>query len=448
MHIRIRRGLDVPIAGAPEQLIHPGPEIRTMAHLGRDHPGLKPTLLVSEGDRVSLGEPLLQDRADPRLRVTAAGAGVVTSVERGSRRELQAIVIRLEGDAAIEFPSHGRERLNRLERSQVQTQLLESGLWLALRTRPYSKVPRPDTVPNAIFVNAMDTNPLAADPLLAISEQREAFTDGVAVLSRLTDGPLFVCKAPRADVPVAELERVRVAEFDGPHPAGLVGTHIHFLFPLGAGQSVWYTGYQDVIAIGHLFTAGRLHTDRVVALGGPAVTRPRIVRARIGASINDIVNGELEPGDKRVISGSVLSGHRAAGWAAYLGRLHNGIAVLMEGREREFIGWLRPGRRKFSATNAFLSSLFRGRPLPINTSQHGSPRAMIPIGSFERVVPLDILPTQLLRAIVVGDTETAQLLGCMELDEEDLALCSVVCPSKYDYGPALRTALDRIEKEG
>jgi Na+-transporting NADH:ubiquinone oxidoreductase subunit A len=249
-------------------------------------------------------------------------------------------------------------------------------------------------------------------------------------------------------MPVSEQRSVSVAEFSGPHPAGLPGTHIHFLAPVGSGRTVWHLGYQDVIAIGYLFTTGRLWTERVVALAGPAVRFPRLVRTRLGASTNDLVEGELVEGECRVISGSVLSGRRAAEWGAYLGRYHNQVSVLREGRERELLGWLRPGRRKFSSLPAFAAHLFRDRRFALTTAQNGSPRAMVPIGSYERVMPLEILPTQLLRALLVRDTDAAQALGCLELDEEDLALCSFVCPSKHDFGPVLRSVLDQIRKEG
>ena len=206
--------------------------------------------------------------------------------------------------------------------------------------------------------------------------------------------------------------------------------------------------YQDAMAVGRLFTSGRLPVERVVALGGPVVRQPRLLRTRLGASLRDLTEQELEDVDCRLVSGSILCGHRAADALAYLGRYHLQVSVLAEGRQRHFLGWLAPGSRRFSASRAFLSSLLPKRLLPLTTSQNGSPRAMVPVGAYERVVPLDLLPTQLLRALVVGDTEMARQLGCLELDEEDLALCSFVCPSKYEFGPALREVLTRIEKDG
>ncbi len=451
MRIRVRRGLDLPIKGEPQQAIEPARSVASVAVLGRDYLDLRPSMHVQEGDKVRLGQPLFSDRRRPGVTVTAPGAGVVTTVRRGARRALQSVIITLEGEAEETFRHWPAGDLPALDRDLVIENLTRSGLWCALRTRPWSKVPDPSTSPHALFINAMDTNPLAPDPVVVVREAAEDFVNGAAVLSRLTSGATFVCKAEGAELPVPDgIETLQVVEFSGPHPAGLVGTHIHFLYPVGADRTVWHLGYQDVIAIGRLFTTGRLDPTRVVSLAGPTVKRPRLLRTRLGAHIEPLVADEIEDEiECRVLSGSVWSGYRAVGWAAFLGRYHQQITVLGEGRQREFMGWLRPGGEKVSVTRAFLSSLSPAtRRFALTTSQNGSLRAMVPIGSYERVMPLEILPTQLLRAIVVGDTDDAQRLGALELDEEDLALCTFVCPGKYDYGPVLRERLEQIEKEG
>jgi Na+-transporting NADH:ubiquinone oxidoreductase subunit A len=326
---------------------------------------------------------------------------------------------------------------------------LSSGAWTAIRTRPFGKIPTADSSPHSIFVTAMDTNPLAADPSVVIAERAQDFCDGIAVLSRLTDGKVFVCQSPGAQAELPNLESVTAVFFDGPHPAGLPGTHIHFLDPVSDNKSVWHLGYQDVIAIGSLFTTGRLATERVIALGGPVVRRPRLLRTRLGASTQDLLNGELEATECRVISGSILGGRRAAGRARYLGPHDLQISVLREDRSRRFLNWLSPGFGRFSSIRAFTSALRPGgHEFPLTTSQNGSPRAMVPIGNFEKVMPLDILPAPLLKSLIVHDTETARALGCLELAEEDLALCSFVCCSKYEYGTYLRETLDLIERRG
>ncbi len=449
IRLKVRRGLDLPVAGQPRQEIGEQRPVTRVAVVGRDYRGLRLGPLVEEGATVALGQPLLQDRGDPRIVCTAPGAGIVEAINRGERRSLQSVVIRLEGDGEARFRTHSGKSLSSLERSVVVSQLCEAGLWPALRQRPYDHVPSPDATPFAITVTAIDTNPLAADPLVAIGAAQTAFADGLRVLERLTDGMLYVCTERAAVFPVPDSPRTVVAEFEGPHPAGLPGTHIHMLCPVGAERSVWHVGYQDVIAIGRLFTTGRLSVERIVALGGPPVADPRLLRTRTGAHIPELLGGSLVADEEiRVISGSVLAGAAVRDETAYLGRYDNQVSVLREGREREFLAWMAPGVAKFSVTNAFVSALRRRKPLPFTTSQNGSERAMVPIGSYERVVPLDILPTQLLRALLVGDTESARALGCLELVEEDLALCTVVCPSKYDYGPVLRKVLDAIVKEG
>ena len=217
---------------------------------------------------------------------------------------------------------------------------------------------------------------------------------------------------------------------------------------MDAERSVWHIGYQDVAAIGHLFSTGRLDVERVVSLAGPAVQRPRLLRVRLGAALAELTQGELVGGSVRVLSGSVLDGRIAAGeQTGFLGRHHRQVSVLHEGHERELFGWITPQKDKFSLWGVVLGHFAGKRGLPLTTSTNGGERAMVPIGSYERVMPMDLMPTFLLRALVIGDVERAQALGCMELDEEDLALCTFVCPGKTEYGPLLRKVLDQIEKE-
>lgn len=452
MMIRIKKGLDLPISGKPQQRIHVANVVRHVGVLGVDHIDLKPGMLVAEGDKVTLGQALFEHKKVPGVRITAPGSGTVRAIHRGAQRVLQSVVIRLDETEDEElFTAYDTHQLADLTEAQVVDNLLASGLWVALRTRPYSKIPDPSTRPAAIFVTAMDSNPLAADPAPIIAAEAESFGHGLTVLSRLGAMPIWVCKSPETELPLPPgIDRVRQASFAGPHPAGLPGTHIHFIEPVDASKVVWHLNYQEVIAIGKLFTSGRLWTRRIIALGGPQVKQPRLLQTRLGACIEELIEGELQAGDNRVISGSVWSGRQATDWSSYLGRHHLQICVLKEGAERTFMGWLSPGRRKFSQSNVMLSSLFRHRreEFALTTGLNGSLRAMVPFGNFEDVMPLDLLPTQLLRYLMVGDTDMAQKLGCLELDEEDLALCSFVCVGKNDYGPVLRSVLGRIEREG
>jgi len=443
MQIKIDKGLDVPVSGKPELTAHERANpVKTVGLVGWDTPGLKPKMAVAEGDKVKLGQVLFTDKRNPDVFYTSPGCGTIAAVNRGERRVLNSVVVELDGDDAEMFSTNSDSE------DEIRKTLCESGLWTAFRTRPFSRIPQPDTRPNSIFITAINTNPLAGDPALVIGEDKEAFLAGVRIVSKLTDGKTYICNRSGADIPCPDGEQYVHAEFSGPHPAGLVGTHIHFLDPVSVKKTVWHIGYQNTMAIGRLFRDGRLPTERLIALGGPMVKNPRLLRTRRGASTADILEGELKPGNARVISGSVLSGHRASGMLGWLGAYHNQISVLGEGSPREFLSWMRPGHKKYSATRAYASTFFHNDDFPLTTSQNGSPRAMVSTGSFERIMPLDILPTVLLKALLVRDTDSAQQLGALELDEEDLALCSFVCNGKYNYGPHLRKALDEIEANG
>lgn len=448
---RIKRGLDLPIAGEPEQTIHEGPPVRAVGLVSADYVGMRPTMEVNEGDRVKLGQVLFTDKKTPGVRYVSPGAGTVAAINRGAKRAFLSISVELDGDDEEQFESYYDSDLTGLARDQVQDNLVNSGLWTAFRTRPYGKIPQLDATPHSIFVTAMDTHPLAAKPELVIAEHEREFYYGLVVIKRLTDGQLHVCKWPGVQLTRSPLDFCNVAEFYGPHPAGLAGTHIHFLDPVGRNKSVWYLNYQDVIAIGHLFLTGRLLTDRVISIAGPVVKKPRLIRTRLGASMTDLIEGELEEGDSRVIAGSVLSGRAFAGTGSeFLGRYALQVSAIREGREREFLGWQGPGFHKFSVKRVFASA-FAGagrRRFSMTTSKEGSARAMVPIGMYEQVVPLDVIPTYLLRSLIIRDLEQALALGALELEEEDLSLCTFVCPGKYEYGPLLRDVLRQIEREG
>ncbi|GAA0686525.1 Na(+)-translocating NADH-quinone reductase subunit A [Marinobacterium maritimum] len=444
--IKINKGLDLPIAGAPEQTIHDGSKVRTVALLGQDYIGMKPTMMVKEGDRVKLGQVIFTDKKTEGVQYTAPGAGTVRAINRGERRVLQSVVIELDDqEESVEFASYPAAELGKLSREQIEENLLASGLWTAFRTRPFSRVPQVGTTPSSIFVTAIDTNPLAADPALIINDQAEAFSNGLKLLTRMGSKQVFLCKASGANVPT--VDGVRVEEFGGKHPAGNASTHIHFLDPVSQTKTVWTIGYQDVIAFGKLFTEGCLPTERIVALAGPQVDKPRLLRTRVGASTEELSAGSLKAGKNRVINGSVWNGRTAMGPQAFVGRYANQLSVLLEGDSRDFMGWIAPGSDKFSVLNMFASVFSPSKKFNFTTTTNGSERAMIPVGQFEALMPLDILPTQLLRALVTGDIVTAMQLGCLELDEEDLSLCTFACPGKYEYGPILRDNLTRIEQE-
>lgn len=448
MFFKVKKGLDIPLRGRPDERIDVAKPVSSVAILGEDYIGLKPTMLVKEGERVKLGTPVLEDKKNPGVIVTSPASGTVRAVNRGARRVLQSVVIDVDGDEAEEVDGVSGVDLTTVAEAQVRSVLQKTGLWTSFRTRPYGKVPAIESKPNSIFVTAIDTNPLAVEPAVIINERAADYATGIKVLSKL-GVPLYVCQSDNAKMASVENPGVKVATFAGKHPAGLASTHVHYIDPVSANKIVWTIGYQDVIAIGSLFSTGQLDARRYVAIAGPLVNSPRVFETRAGAQVSELLEGRVVQ-DKamRAISGSVLNGHAAIDAFDYLGRYDNQISVLEESKERAFMGWIAPGLNRFSASNVFVSNFVKPKNYDISTSQYGSPRALVPIGVFERVMPLDILPTPLVRSILVKDTDSAQQLGCLELVEEDLSLLSFVDPGKHDFGPVLRSTLTQIEKEG
>ncbi len=453
---RAKKGLDLPISGQPEQAIDDAPHITRVALIGDDFPGLRARLCVAEGDHVERGQLVFEDRKNPGVRHTAPAAGAVVAINRGARRALQSVVIQIDpterddpdNAAHVRFESYSPGDPGALAADAIRALLIESGLWTSLRTRPFSKVPGVESSPNAIFINAMDSQPLAPSPEVAVEGNQADLRLGASLLAKLTDGPTYFCVAEGSALADAVGSDLTVEHFKGPHPAGTSGFHIPTLAPAGRNRTLWSLNYQDTMAVGKLFRTGRLPTDRVISLAGPVVNRPRLVRSRVGASLEEHVHGELKEGDNRIISGSVLSGKKANGNVfGFLGRYHLQVSALLEGRERKFMGWAMPGANQFSVTPIYVSRLTRRKSFDLTTETNGSPRAIVPIGTYERIMPMDIIPTYLLRSLIVGDVEQAEKLGCLELDEEDLALCTFVCPGKTDFGPLLRTNLEMIEKE-
>ncbi len=451
---RITKGLDLPIAGDPQQVISAAAKVRHVALLGADYLGMKPKMDAKVGDRVQRGQFLFEDRKTPGVRFTAPAAGTILDIKRGEKRAFQALIIAVEetgaDDDQVQFQAYSGGDVAGLDAEQVKSLLIESGLWTALRTRPYSRVPAPESAPHSIFVTATDTNPHAPDVAVVLKGREADFKRGLLALGKLAP-KLFVCKSTKLQLDTAGVPNVQIEDFEGVHPAGNVGTHIHMLAPVGPGRTVWHLGYQDVVAIGVLFATGKLDSRRVVSIAGPQVKRPRLLETVVGSSLDELTADELAAGENRVVSGSVLSGRKASGDIdGFLGRYHLQVSALLEGRHRELLGWLAPGAGKFTIIPVYFGFLGRlfGKKFNMTTTTNGSPRAMVPIGMYERVMPLDIHPTFLLRSLLVGDTDRAVQLGALELDEEDLALCTFVDPGKADFGVVLRKNLSEIEKEG
>ncbi|WP_116131883.1 Na(+)-translocating NADH-quinone reductase subunit A [Tropicimonas sp. IMCC34043] len=440
-----RKGLDLPITGAPEQVIHPGPQVGSVALVGPDYLGLKPRMLVAEGDAVDRGTPLFCDKDSPEVVFVSPVTGRVGAINRGDRRVLESVVIEVT-DAAAEGVDFGVLPQG-AGADEIAARICAAGLWTGFRARPYSRIPAAGDRPAAIYVTAMDTEPLSPDAAVVIGERGEDFTAGLAAIAKLAEGHTYLCHAPGAAIP--SVAGVVVATFAGPHPAGLAGTHMHFLEPPSNSKTVWSIGYQDVLAIGALMRTGRLNPERVIAISGPRAANPRLVRTLAGAALNEILAGEAAgEAPLRVISGSVLTGRHSEGTLAYLGRYARAVTLITEDREQILFGWIAPQSDKFAQMPVLASARDRLKKFQMGTNLNGSRRAMVPTGVFEELMPQDLLPTQLLRALLVMDTDTAQSLGALELDEEDLALCTFACPAKYEYGAALRDCLAKIEKEG
>lgn len=445
---QIKKGLDLPISGAALGDVQ-SVLAKSVGVLGQEFNGMKPTMLVETGDVVLKGQKLFEDKKNPGVFYTAPIAGKITAVYRGDKRVLQSVVIERQGDEEISFKKYSNEEISNLNIDNITNQLLESGLWTSFRTRPFSKVPTPNTKPSAIFVTAMDTNPLAINPEDVIAKENDAFIAGLNIVSKLTDGKTYVCKKAGSSIDCGSA-KVETPEFSGPHPSGLVGTHIHMLEPVSLKKTVWHLNYQDVIIIGRLFLTGSLDTTKTIGIVGPEAKSPRLIKTETGACLFDLLEDQEISDDIRIVNGSVLSGLSVIKETAYLAKYALQIFLLKEGDDKEFMGWLRPGSDKFTATKVYLGGFVKGmkKLFPMTTSSGGSARAIIPIDVYEKVMPLNILPVPLLRTIIVKDTDEAQRLGILELDEEDIALCTFVCPSKYEYGAILRENLEQIEKDG
>jgi Na+-transporting NADH:ubiquinone oxidoreductase subunit A len=442
---KIKKGLDLPIEGSPEQKIYEGPKVSEVALIGDDLVGMKPTMMVKVGDKVKAGQVLYSDKKTEGINYTAPVSGEVTAINRGARRYFQSVVIKVEGDDCVSFNAHKGADVDAYSAEDVRALLQESGQWASLRTRPYSKAAAVDSTPSSIFVTAIDTHPLAPNPEIIIADNQDSFNTGLKALAKLAKVNLCTAAGSSLGGNISNLDK---HEFSGPHPAGLAGTHIHFVDPVSEKKTVWHIPYQEVIAIGKLIETGKIYADRVISVAGPKCRNPRLLRTKAGAKISQVVADEkFDDSQIRNISGSVFGGRTAEGAYDYLGRFHNQVCMLKEGNHRELLGWHSPGLNKFSVKPIYVSR-FLNKKFNFTTDTNGSLRSIVPIGSYEKVMPLDIEPTFLMRSLMARNTEMATNLGALELDEEDLSLCTFVDPCKNEFGPVLRENLTIIEKEG
>ncbi|MRR19004.1 Na(+)-translocating NADH-quinone reductase subunit A [bacterium] len=444
--IRLRKGLNIKLAGKAEKILLPETAVTRFGVRFADFPGLVARLEVQEGSSVRAGSPLFHDKAFPEMKFVSPVSGVVREIIRGEKRVLTEVVIEQEGSDRIDF---GVADPLRLTREEVRTRLLSSGMWPVLRQRPYHIVARPMSVPRAVFISAFDTAPLAPDlDFVMTNTHGNHLQTGINVLSRLTDGKIHISQEAGSSR-VAELKNLKNVEFHsftGPHPAGNVGVQIHHIDPVVKGEVVWTVDIQDVVALGRLFDTGFHDRERIIALAGAGATHRKYHRIRPGASVSGILKSNLGEGNLRVISGNVLTGKRIS-IDGSLGFYDNMVTVLPEGDQSEFFGWATPGLKKFSYWRTFLSKLIPAKEYDLNTNLHGGHRAFVVTGHYENVLPMDIYPVHLVKAIIAGDVELMENLGIYEVAEEDFALCEYIDPSKTEIQEIIRSGINLMIKE-
>lgn len=444
----LKKGLNVPVTGKPQRIIENGGPVKTVALVGDDYIGMKPTMEVAEGDRVQTGQLVFTDKKTPGIRYTSPATGTIRAINRGAKRKFETLVVQVEDDEHISFIDPAKTSISSLDSDAIRTILQESGMWCSFRTRPFGRVPPIDTSPAALFITAMDSRPLAGDPAVVIDQHKEEFTKGLEILARLCSTSIYLCCRAGEEFDVDVPETVETVGFAGPHPVGLASTHIHMLDQAREDRIIWHIDYQDVIGIGHLFTTGELPTEKIIALAGPAIKEPKLITTRPGANIEDICANRLSSAPVRILSGSILDGREADEFHGFVGRYHNQISALPDTSGRGLFSWGSPGGDRFSIKPIFTSAMNRAKTFGMSTALWGGQRAIYPIDSYDRVMPLDIIPMALLKCLAKCDTEKARSLGALELIEEDLALLSFVCPGKNNFGPMLRRVLTEIELEG
>lgn len=444
--IRLKRGFNLRIDGAAEKTLVSEVNSALYGVKPTDFPGLTPKLNVKTGDKVLAGSPLFHDKVRPEILFTSPVSGTVTVISRGERRKLLEIVIEKGGDEFIDF---GKENLTDLSREKIKESLLKSGLWPSVRQRPYNIVAHPTDVPKAIFISGFDTSPLAPDyNFIAGNTSLTDLKAGIKALKKLTDGKIHLVLNGNGEASehLKNTEDVEISYFSGPHPAGNTGVHIHHLSPLNKGEVVWTVNLQDIITIGKLFTEGIYKNERIIALTGSEVLHPQYYKVRSGLSVISIVKENVKPGNLRYISGNVLTGTKINS-DGFLGFYDSQITVIPEGNYYEFFGWMKPGINKFSFSKTFASKLFPKKSYNLDTNLHGGERAFVMTGQYEKVVPMDIYPMQLLKAILAEDIEMMESLGIYEIAEEDFALCEFICPSKIEIQSIVRKGLDLMVRE-
>ncbi len=441
-HIFIKKGHDIRIAGIPSKDVLSIPGSDTVAISPKTFRGVKPKRMVSEGDRVQIGSPLFFDKTKPDVKWASPANGTVQTIQFGARHVIEKIEIKIEGTDSISGQSFSFDQLASSDRPTILNRILETNLFPLIRQRPFNKVANPKDSPRDIFISAVNTAPLSVDLRTVIESEKEAFQAGITALSKLTDGRVFVTSRN-----VIELQNAEVQTISGPHPAGNVGIQIHHSKPIKPHDIIWTVDAQHVITLGKLFLTGSYQPNVVVSVGGSGATNPQTGSAKVGASIGSLIaNQELDE-PARLVSGVVLRGQTVEK-DNFLGFYDSSVSIILDSVDRPFIGMLARGNNesKYSLTHTFLT--FGEKLFNFNTAQNGELRAMVPINAWEKVLPMDVYPNALYRAILAQDIEEMEQLGMWECDDEDFALCTFACPSKIDVGEVIRQGLNLLEVEG
>jgi Na+-transporting NADH:ubiquinone oxidoreductase subunit A len=446
LSVKLKKGLDISIQGEAAKVLAAAVQPTRYAVKPTDFPGLTPKLNVKVGDQVLAGSPLFHDKIHPEILFNSPVSGKVVLINRGDRRLLLEVVVEKEGDEFIDF---GKNDPAALSGEKIRELLLKSGLWPSIRQRPYHIVANPAASPKAIFISGFDTSPLAPDLKFVMDNSSAShFNTGIEALKKLTAGKVHLVLPGKQEVSelLKNAKGTEVSHFSGPHPSGNVGIHIHHIDPINKGEVAWYVNAQDVLAIGRFFTEGKYNHERIVALTGSQVLHPQYYKVRSGASVAAFVKDNVHPGHLRYISGNVLTGI-SVGPEGFLSYYDSQVTVIPEGDYFEFFGWASPGLNKFSFSRTFASKLLPGKKFNLDTNLHGGERAFVMTGQYEKVVPMDIYPMQLLKAILAEDIEMMENLGIYEIAEEDFALCEFICPSKIEIQSIVRKGLDLMVRE-
>ena len=446
--IKLRKGFDINLAGKADRKIEEAPQPETFAYKPTSFHGiLRPKLMVSEGDTVKAGTPILFDKQNERVLHVAPVSGEIAEIKRGHKRKLLEIVILADKTIEYEeFPA-GLEP-DAMTREDIVEHLLKSGTWVNIIERPYGVIADPENTPKSIFISCFDSHPLAPDYNFIFKGEDENFQLGLEVLKKLTAGRVNLGVRSGEDnlKMFTQATGVDVHTINGPHPAGNVGVQIHHIDPIGKGDIVWTLNPFGVIQIGKLFKQGRYDASKVVAVAGSEIKKPQYYKTYIGANIKNLVSGNVATDHVRYISGNVLTGTRIDK-DGFLGYFDHQLTVIPEGDQYEMFGWIKPSFNKLSFHRAFglLSFLNPGKEYVVDTNTKGEPRAFVQTGVFEQVLPMDILPTYLFKAILAEDFDDMETLGIYELIEEDVALCEYVDVSKHDIQEILREGLDLLK---